>query len=65
VVKSTLNDENIMLNLIKNIADIAGELEKEMNEVSAAIEESFKSSEQITATGKNILSAIENMIDDQ
>lgn len=63
VVKSTMNDENIMLDLIRNISQISIELENQMDEVSKAIFESLKSSEQITATGQNILAAIESMID--
>ncbi len=64
VVKSTMNDENVMLTLIKNIAEISTELEKKMNEVSMAIAESLRSSEQITATGQNILAAVESMVED-
>lgn len=64
VVKSTMNDENMMLSLIKDIAEVSSELEMKMNEVSNAITESLRASEQITATGQNILVAVENMADD-
>lgn len=64
VVQSTMNDENMMLTLIKNISEVSSELETKMTEVSRAITESLRSSEQITATGENILSAVENMVED-
>jgi ferredoxin len=64
VVKSTMNDENMMLGLIKNIAEVSTELERKMNEVSFAIVEALRSSEQITATGENILAAVESMVED-
>ncbi|NLI90851.1 MAG: 4Fe-4S binding protein [Peptococcaceae bacterium] len=63
VVKSTMNDENMMLSLIKNISEVSSELERKMNDVSKAINESLRSSEQITATGQNILAAVENMVE--
>jgi len=61
VVKSTVLDENTMLSLIKNISEVSSELEFKMNEVSKAITESLRSSEQITATGQNILAAVESI----
>jgi len=61
VVKSTMTDENAMLSLIKNISEISSELEKKMYEVSQSIHESLKSSEEITATGQNILAAVESI----
>lgn len=63
VVKSTMNDENMMITLIKDIADVSTDLERKMNEVSKAITESLRSSEQITATGQNILAAVESMVE--
>ncbi len=63
VVKSTMNDENMMLTLIKDIADVSTDLERKMDEVSKAITESLRSSEQITATGQNILAAVESMVE--
>lgn len=62
VVKSTINDENIMLNLIKEISDVSVDLERKMNEVSKAISEALRSSEQITATGESILTAVESIV---
>jgi ferredoxin len=63
VVKSTMNDENVMLTLIKEIAEVSSKLEKKMNEVSTSITESLRSSEQITATGQNILAAVESLVE--
>ncbi len=63
VVKSTMNDEHLMLSLIESISEISSELEKKMNEVSKAITESLRSSEQISATGQTILSAVEKIVE--
>ncbi|UWG99278.1 methyl-accepting chemotaxis protein [Dehalobacter sp. DCM] len=63
VVQSTINDENVMLTLIKTISEVSIELERKMNDVSRAIEDSLKSSEQITATGQNILATVESLFD--
>lgn len=62
VVKSTINDEDIMLSLIKEISDVSVELGKQMNDVSKQIVEALRSSEQISATGQSILSAVETMV---
>jgi methyl-accepting chemotaxis protein len=63
VVKSTMNDEHLMLSLIESISEISSELEKKMNEVSKAITESLRSSEQISASGQTILSAVEKIVE--
>lgn len=61
VVKSTMMDETEMLELIKNISDTSSALEMKMVEVSKAIAESLRASEQITATGQSILAAVDSM----
>jgi len=63
VVKSTMNDENMMLSLIKDIAEVSTQLEKKMSDVSKAITQSLRSSEQITANGEHILAAVESMVE--
>lgn len=62
VVKSTIKDENIMLSLIKSIAEVSSQLEQKMNEVSTAITGALHSSEQITLTGQSILATVESMV---
>jgi len=62
VVKSTMKDEKVMLALIKEILDVSIKLEKKMNDVSLAISGALSSSQQITATGENILSAVESIV---
>lgn len=64
VVKSTMSDEDVMLKLIKNIADVSLQLEQKMNAVSSAIIGALRSSEEITATGENILATVEGMVGD-
>lgn len=63
VVKSTINDEEIMLLLLKEISDVAVELGKQMNDVSNQISDALKSGEQITSTGQSILAAVETMVE--
>jgi len=61
VAKSTMSDESMMLDLIKNISGVSIELENKMNEVCIAITEILQTSEQIAATGQNILVAVESI----
>lgn len=63
VVKSTLNDENVMLSLIKHITEVSTELEEKMNDVNKAISGALRSSEQISANGEHILAAVESMVE--
>jgi len=59
--KSTMSDEQRMLQLIDNIAQVAAGLEAEMAEVSDSVEQIFASLQELASKSQEILATLENM----
>lgn len=61
VVKSTINDEKLMLDLIGSIANISVTLDQEMIEISNQVEQISGSIENLTAKSQDILAFVEDI----
>lgn len=59
VVRSTINDEQVMLTLISSIFDVAVELECEMKEMNTGVAQILASIEELSAKGQEILASVE------